>query len=473
MRRTAPAATVRLTGGGQRFVGGQPPAGLRRRRYRAAQPGAGLLELGILSFTALAVITTLTISSAMLTHWKIQYVTAGGNFYEKLHPATYLTVAALGLILLRTGNPVHEIVRIVGRSPTILFYLICWVMLLAQTMFLQRPFTAVVDTFLLPLLLAIVIWETPGSGRRLLVWLLHGLILLNVAIGYYEFLSGHRIIPLTLGNILVVGEWRSAALLGHPLTASGLIAGYILALLLKPSLCPQPMLRLPLIALCLGSLMAFGGRTALVTTLAIFALSAGFTMFRAMRGQRFPLAGLVVAIIVVFVGIATVFAMLNLGLFDKMLLRFSSDKGSALARVATINLLSHFDWNEIVFGPSVGRANALQNMLGLDYGIENFWVSSIVQFGLIHTVLMSAALVVFFARIYAGSDRAVIAQMALITVIAASSVSFSSKNIQLAQFVLLITLLLPFERAVARTAPNPSPYDPRLPARPMLYGSAR
>ncbi|WP_204351720.1 hypothetical protein, partial [Klebsiella variicola] len=82
--------------------------------------------------------------------------------------------------------------------------------------------------------------------------------------------------------------------------------------------------------------------------------------------------------------------MLNLGLFDKMLLRFSSDKGSALARVATINLLSHFDWNEIIFGPSISRANALQNMLGLDYGIENFWVSSIVQFGLIHTALMTA-----------------------------------------------------------------------------------
>lgn len=411
----------------------------------------------------------------MLTYWKIQYVTAGGNFYEKLHPATYFTVAALGLILLRTGNPVHEIVRIVGRSPAILFYLICWVMLLFQTTYLQRPFTGVVDTFLLPLLLAIVIWETSSSGKRLLVWLFHGLILLNVMIGYYEFLSGHRIIPLTLGNILVVGEWRSAALLGHPLTASGLIAGYILALLLKPSLCPQPMLRLPLIAVCLGSLMAFGGRTALVTTLAIFALSACFTMLRAIRGERFPLAGLVVAIIVIFVGIATVFAMLNLGLFDKMLLRFSSDKGSALARVATINLLSHFDWNEIIFGPSVARANALQNMLGLDYGIENFWVASIVQFGLIHTVLMTVALIVFFARIYAGSDRAVTAQMVLITVIAASSVSFSSKNIQLAQFILLITLLLPYERPLpARTVPSSrTQYDPRLHARPILYGSAR
>lgn len=476
MRRTTSIAAHRAANGA-RFSGTAALAGSSHRlagRSYDVRPSTTLLELGILSFTALAIIATLTISSAMLTHWKIQYVTAGGSFYEKLHPATYFTVLALGLILFRTGNPVRELVRIVIGSPTTLFYLICWLMLLAQVILLKRPFTAVVDTFLLPLLLAIVIWETSTSSRRLLAWLLHALILLNVMIGYYEFLAGHRIIPLTLGNILVVGEWRSAALLGHPLTASGLIAGYVLALLLKPSLCPQPIVRVPLIAFCLGSLMAFGGRTALVTTLLIFALSASLMVLRMLRGERFPLIGLVVAIAVIFLGIATVFAMLNLGLFDKMLLRFSSDKGSALARVATINLLSHFDWNEIIFGPSVARANALQSQLGLDYGIENFWVSCIVQFGLIHTALITTALVVLFARIYATSNRAVIAQMVLITVIAASSVSFSSKNIQLAQFVVLIALLLPIERArIARTTPMNSPYGSRLHARPMFTGSTR
>ncbi|WP_289016381.1 NADH dehydrogenase ubiquinone Fe-S protein 4, partial [uncultured Methylobacterium sp.] len=87
------------------------------------------------------------------------------------------------------------------------------------------------------------------------------------------------------------------------------------------------------------------------------------------------------------------------------------------------------------------EAIAYAERQGLDYGIENFWVSCIVQFGLIHTALMTTALVVFFAKMYATSDRAVIAQFVLITVIAASSVSFSSKNIQLAQFVVLIALL--------------------------------
>jgi hypothetical protein len=213
------------------------------------------------------------------------------------------------------------------------------------------------------------------------------------------------------------------------------------------------MLRLPLIAFCLGSLMVFGGRTSLVTTLLIVAASAAFVLFGMMRGRRIPVPALIGGIGIFFVGAAAIFAILDLGVFDKMLLRFSSDKGSALARLATLDLLSHLDWKEIVFGPTASRANAVQNMLGLDYGVENFWISCIVQFGLIHTLLMTAALVGFFVMLFRRSHGAALAQMILITAIAASSVSFSSKNIQLAQFVILITLLLP--RGASSAPPLP------------------
>lgn len=452
----ARAAYPAATGYGAGRPAGRRSAG--RSQGRNADPGIPVLDLGILLFTGLAVLTTLTISSTLLTHWKIQYVTAGGNFYEKLHPATYLVALALGLALLRSGNPVQQAVRIAGQSKAILIYFVCWVFLLVQTLMLDRPFTAVVDTFLLPLLLALAIWQVPPQGRRLLALLVHLLILLNVAIGYYEYFAGHRIIPLTLGNVLVLGEWRSAALLGHPLTASGLVAGYVLALMLKPQLCPQPLLRLPLIALCLGSLMVFGGRTALVTMLLIIAACGAFELVRLMRGGRIPLTALIVAIGILFIGLSAIFAILDLGVFDKMLLRFSSDKGSALARFATLDLLSHLDWNEILFAPTVSRANALQNQLGLDYGIENFWIACIVQFGLIHTILMTAALAAFFAMLLRRSSPAAFAQMVLITVIAASSVSFSSKNIQLAQFVILIAVLLPRGAASpASLSANPYP----------------
>jgi hypothetical protein len=445
--------------------GGVARAAQARLRGRLAV-GTQLIDLGVLTFTALAILTALTISPALLTHFKVQYVTAGGGFYEKLHPATYFVALALGLALLRNANPVEQAVRIFATSKAIPFYLLCWLFLLVQTIQLGRPFTGIVDTFLLPPLIVLAVWQTPAWGRRSLAILIHLLIIVNIAIGYYEYFAGHRIIPLTLGTVLVVGEWRSAALLGHPLTASGLVAGYVLALILRPQLCPQPVLRVLLIFLSLGSLIVFGGRTSLVTTLLIIVLFAIFELFRRMRGDRVPLVALIAGVGILLAGAAALFTLLDLGFFDKMLLRFSSDKGSAMARVAMLDLLSHLDWNEILFAPTVSRANALQSMLGLDYGIENFWIACIVQFGLVQTALITSALVAFFAMLLRRSSGAAWALLVLITVIAASSVSFSSKNIQLAQFVILITVLLP-RTAPSAAAVRMSPARPSLRAQPV------
>ncbi|MEH2525348.1 hypothetical protein V1288_003257 [Bradyrhizobium sp. AZCC 2176] len=393
----------------------------------------------------LAVIATFTLSSSVLTNWKIHYMTAGGNFYEKLHPATYFTLLGFGLLLLRSRGPVGEINRVFSESKLLLAYLLCWLFLLIQVVVLERPFTVIIDTFLLPILIAMVMWQLSSAQKRPLAWAIHFTILLNVVLGYYEYFSGHRLIPLTLGDVVVMGEWRSAALLGHPLTASGIVGAYVLALVLRPAICPPVLVRLPLIAFCLGSLMAFGGRTSLVTVLAMIGLAGSFEAFRLMRGKRTPLPAAILAICVLFAAGAVIFAALDLGIFDKMLLRFSSDKGSTLARFATFSLLSHFDWHELILGPNPVRVNALQSQLGLNYGIENFWISSVVQFGLVHTILLTIGLVCFFVELVRRSNRAVWAIVLLIVIIAASSVSFSSKNIQLTQFVILIAVLLPRE----------------------------
>jgi hypothetical protein len=405
-----------------------------------------IINLTIIGLMSLAVIATFMLSAAMLTNWKIHYLTAGGNFYEKLHPATYFTFLAFGLLLVRNADPIGEIDRMFSDAKLILIYMLCWALLLVQMFVLERPFTVIVDTFLLPVVLCLIIWRLSPSQRRPLVWAAHLTILVNVCAGYYEYFSGHRLIPLTLGDVLVVGEWRSSAFLGHPLTASGLVGAYILALVLRPALCPPIMLRVPLIAFCLGSLMAFGGRTALVTVLFVIGLLAAVEILLILRGKRISLPMVVGTICLLFIAAAGIFAAFDLGIFDKMLLRFSSDKGSALARVATFHLLSHFDWHELLMGPDPVRVNALQAQLGLNYGIENFWISCIVQFGVVHTALLTIGLGGFFAEILKRASPAAWAIILLILVIAASSVSFSSKNIQLAQFIMIITLLLPREQ---------------------------
>ncbi len=413
---------------------------------------ARLIDQIIVGLVLLATIAAFTISAALLTSWKIHYVTTSGNFYEKFHPATYFALLALGLLLARNGDPIGEISRMFSEAKLVLVYLLCWFALLVQMLVLEHPFTAIIDTFLLPAVLCLIVWRLSARQRKPLVWSLHLAILLNVILGYYEYFSGHRLIPLSLGDVTVMGEWRSTALFGHPLTASALVGGYVLALVLRPTLCPSPLLRLPLLAFCLGSLMVFGGRTALVTVLLVLGGFAILEILRVLRGKRTSLPMAIGTICLLFAAAAGVFAALDLGIFDKMLLRFSSDKGSAHTRYATFDLLSHFDWRELVLGPAPVRASALQNQWGLKYGVEDFWIASIVQFGMIHTVLLTIGLVGLFAEILRRAGGAAWAIVLLVIVVAASSVSFSSKNIQLAQFVLLITLLLPRERRIAAPA---------------------
>jgi len=427
-----------------------------------------LIDAAIVGFLLLAVLTIFTISSAMLTDWKIHYLTTGGNVLEKFHPATYFTLLALGLLLVRNADPVGELQRMLSEAKLVLVYLFCWFCLFLQMLALERPFTVIIDTFLLPVMLCLAIWQLTPAQRRPLVWTIHVAVLVNIVIGYYEYASGHRLFALNLGsNVIVLGEWRASALLGHPLTASGVVATYVLALILRPSLCPPAVLRLPLIAFSLASLMAFGGRTSLVTVLFISGCLALVRALHLLRGGRTTLPLVIVTICVIFAGAALAFAALDAGIFDKMLTRFSSDHGSAMARYATVNLLSHFDWTELVLGPDPVRASALQNAYGLSYGIEDFWISCIVQFGIIHTVLLSLGLAALFVEIIRRADPAVWAIVFLMLIIAASSVSFSSKNIQLAQFVIMITVLLPRERKRARPVGHtevhhrPAPIPPR------------
>jgi hypothetical protein len=421
-------------------------AGSRRPSHAGHKPveATPLIDLMISGLMLLAVITTLTISTTMLTDWHVHYGTTGGIILEKFHPATYFTFLAFFLLLVRHADPVGEINRIFCEAKLILIYLFAWLFLLLQMLVFGLPFTATVDTFLQPAMLCLMIWHLSDWQKTPLVWAFHLAMLLNVVLGYYEYFSGHRLFPLTLGgDIIVTGDWRSAALLGHPLTASGLVGGYILALVLRPRLCPPAIVRLPLIVFCLGSLMAFGGRTSLVTVLGVLSLVIALELFRVIRGGRISLPVAIVVICLLFVASAGIFAAFESGFFDKMLLRFSSDKGSAMARYATFALLSHFDWSELILGPNPVRTNALQIQYGLAFGVEDFWVSCIVQFGLICTALLSIGLAALFVEVVRRASGAVWAIILLMLVIAASSVSFSSKNIQLSEFILLITLLLP------------------------------
>jgi hypothetical protein len=435
-------------------VAGRPARGtflVPRARFAAASPRrrsqAGVsLEGAVVGLTVAALVALGTLSPELLDAWHIHYISAGGAFYEKLHPATYLACAAFLLLLFRGGDAIGEIDRIVSDSKLLLVYFFACALLAFQCIVLDRPVTGVIDTFLLPALLSIIVWSLAPRQRRPMIVAVHVVVWINIALGFYEYFSGQRLVPITLGE-LVVNDWRSTALLGHPLTAAGIVAMYTMALALRPRP-PSPSLWvIPALFVAACSLMAFGGRTALVAVVVVFAGCAMVQGGRLILGARVRLSAVILAICLLMLAAAAASIVLSAGTFDSMIDRFSSDNGSAHARIATLHFLSWFDWKELLLGTSPGRSSSLQTMMGLEYGIESFWIASIVQYGLVQTALLTIGLACFFIEVLRRSAPGARVMVLFICLAAATSVSFSSKNITLAVYVALIALLLPRGKA--------------------------
>ena len=72
---------------------------------------------------------------------------------------------------------------------------------------------------------------------------MHALLLLNATIGIVEFASGLRFTPLVAAGVVIEDDWRSTALLGHPLANASLTGAYILMLALGAGRDLPPLLR--------------------------------------------------------------------------------------------------------------------------------------------------------------------------------------------------------------------------------------
>jgi hypothetical protein len=418
------------------------PAAPLRRRSRAGVS----LEGAVVGLTVAALVALGTLSPDLLNAWHIHYISAGGAPYEKIHPATYLTCAAFLLLLFRGGDAIGELDRIISDSKLLLVYFFACALLAFQCIVLDRPVTGAIDTFLLPALLSIIVWSLTPRQRKPMIVAVHVVIWTNIALGFYEYFSGHRLVPITLGE-LEVTDWRSTALLGHPLSAAGIVGMYTMALALRPRSQSPSLWVIPALFVAVGSLMAFGGRTALVAVMVVFAGCALVQGGRLILGARVRLSAVILAICLLMLAAAAASVLLSAGTFDSMIDRFSSDNGSASARIATLHFLSWFDWKELLLGTSPGRSGSLQTLMGLEYGIESFWIASIVQYGLIQTTLLTIGLACFFIEVLRRSTPGALVLVLFICLMAATSVSFSSKNITLAVYVALIALLLPRGKA--------------------------
>jgi hypothetical protein len=417
------------------------PRPLIRREPVTAAPAerATLAE----TITLIATILVFAISPTVLFLAGLNYEATGGNALEKIHPGTFLYLLAFLLFSLRNGNPFVLLGQLVWRYPFAAVFFAAWSGHITYVVaFLKVPFTPLIDTFLLPILVLWTLGLSRHATRERFAILLHVLMTLNALIGIAEVATGWRLTPFLVAGIEIPDDWRATALFGHPLANACLGGAYMLALATGGGkLVPRWMLP-GIFMLQLISMNAFGGRAALVMSLIGLVLVGGVSFTRFLNGGKARLAEIAIIAVLVPGLVVAGLAVFHAGYLDRMLERFVEDKGSASTRIAMFNLFDEIPLQDIFVGPDPNLINALKAIEGLEFGIESFWVGFTLNYGLGASLIFFVGLFAFFLQLIREARPGAILMVVYFLGVVSTSVSISAKTVILAQFAMMVLVLL-------------------------------
>jgi hypothetical protein len=393
--------------------------------------------------TAIAVALLFLVSGLMLQAMGITYDSAGGALWQKIHPATY--VAFLAVICLALAH--FDIVRFIDdvarwHKGTMLF-LGLWVLLFVHVaLFVHSSIAPIVDTFLLPAMLLILLTRIGERQASSLAVFIHAAMTANALIALFEFATGARLTPLVAENITLVADWRSSALLGHPLQNALLTATYTLIMVQGGGRDLPRLVRLGVIALQIAALVVFGGRVATLLLLAFAGVALTIQLWRAVQFRKLTSMNAAIFAAVATMTVVGLVLLIGGGFFDLFLKRFAQDQGSADARVAMFDLLSQMPFFAFLFGSDPEHVATLQRLEGIEFGIESFWVAFVAFYGLVISIPFFAGLVAFLLDVKrmarAPSGWAILFFIA----VCSTSLSLAGKTTAFAIFVTMVLLLL-------------------------------
>jgi hypothetical protein len=388
------------------------------------------------------------ISPMLLTRWGVPYETVGGNPLQKVHPGTWATTVGLALAAARFPSPAAFARSAARAFPGLIVFALAWLFVLWRTItVLQMAFTPLIDTFFFPMAALLALATQTGRTRRTLALALHAALCADALLGLSEYLLGFRLTPYVAGEFQLEDDWRSTALIGHPLSNALIMGCYLIILALGGGRDLPAAARPAAMLITLASMVAFGGRTSMVLALIAVAGVFAWRGTQALAGGRVnPLAIAVGAaaapLLVVGLG-----ALHGAGFFDQMIERFVSDNGSANARLVMLSLFDQLSWEEILLGPDPRKIAAMQNLEGIEYGLESFFVAYALTYGAIVAGGFFVALAFFCREIVRASSGPAIVVLGFFFVVSATSVSLSAKTTTLGMVVaLLMTMLRPSSR---------------------------
>lgn len=411
---------------------------------RAARPLACTF---IAALFLVIVLVLFSVSSGVLWNLGINYNGVTGAIASKIHPATYLAFATLGLLMLARRNPASFFVALVTKHPGTLVFLLA-TLLVGGIIVLdgRKGIATIFDTYLLAIIVALIAAEMETRDFTRAEKLIHVLLAANALLGLAEYALNTRVFPFRFDGAALEWDYRSNALLGHPLENAQITGLYIMVLLAGGGASMPKSLRPAAILLQLAALVPFGGRTALLLTVAMAALWMVPRVLQVLRGARLSLpvlAAIAVLAPLLTLGVGLIAAG---GFFDVITDRFDDDGGSAKARVEMFAIFDHLSAHDIFIGASSNVIDSLRTSRGLEQGIENPVVRLLLYQGVVFTTFLIAGFTLFLIEIARRLQPGYGMAMIFFLVIISSYESIANKTVGLAQFVVLLLVMFPRPR---------------------------
>jgi hypothetical protein len=384
-----------------------------------------------------------------------------GAFPFKIHPGTYLVMAALLAALASRGNPLRQAVRLAREEPLLSAHLTVMVGCLAWVLWRHGTSGAafIVDTHWLPAFVAMTLMHFDDRRRAFLLRCLVVLTAANALIALVESALEARLIPLYLtgqeSGFADADHFRASALLGHPLTNAKVMAAMLpIALLVALA----PVWRWTHMLLMLLALLAFGGRAALAVSLVVFGIWGLVGLLSNTVRGRYSYLQLTGGTVLGLLGVAVIGGVvIASGLGERVFSNLYLDN-SASVRLRVWSAYDYLSSEELLFGISAREIDLVAIRLGLDpkyEAIENGWIYLSMQFGLVVFGLWVLGFGALMAWLLRGGTALTGAGLVVFLLAASTSNSFAAKSISQALLVTFVVGAAAQRRLHGQTTASP------------------
>lgn len=390
----------------------------------------------------LAVILLFTLSPMALGFVGVKYDLPEGPFWQKLHPATLVAMLALLIDIVARPYPLRRIEQIVRRFPAAMYFIAMWMLLIVHGLLNQQAqFTALVEPYALSLVALFMIDDIGYRRRNFLRLFLHVAILANAFIGVVEYVTHERLFPYVIGGEEVEGDYRSTALLGHPLLNASTTGAYILCLIMGGDDRFSAFWRVSALLLAALGMIAFGGRTAIAASSLIILLLALRSFVAILLGARVDVRSVLATLAIAPLLIGGVAGAAQAGVFDAFVARYVDDNGSGEARLIALELFNMFDLGDLMIGPRPDLVNSGLKFLGIEIGIENNWLAWLFQYGAWMEAFFTLGLFALFFEFWRRGRSGVTLLFVYFIAVISSAIGLGAKTLIFAQFSILLLVL--------------------------------